>query len=56
MRGLLEDLRRAPEHSILLLHMCAHNPTGSDPTHEEWHEILRVVKVGPKLHLLPLPP
>ena len=56
MRGLLEDLRRAPEHSIVLLHMCAHNPTGSDPTHEEWHEILRVVKVGPKLHLLPLPP
>lgn len=28
-QGMLEDLRKAPEGSILLLHACAHNPTGA---------------------------
>eukprot|EP00554_Chaetoceros_debilis_P011222 CAMPEP_0194106444 /NCGR_PEP_ID=MMETSP0150-20130528/6444_1 /TAXON_ID=122233 /ORGANISM="Chaetoceros debilis, Strain MM31A-1" /LENGTH=82 /DNA_ID=CAMNT_0038794575 /DNA_START=273 /DNA_END=519 /DNA_ORIENTATION=+ len=35
-----------PEGSVVLLHACAHNPTGMDPTPEEqWSEISRVVKV-----------
>lgn len=29
----------APEHSIILLHACAHNPTGVDPTQEQWKEL-----------------
>ena len=45
MEGLLEDLRGAPEHAVVVLHACAHNPTGSDPTKEEWCQILEVVKV-----------
>ena len=45
MVGLLEDLRGAPENSIVILHACAHNPTGSDPTQEEWRQIIEVVKV-----------
>ena len=45
MTGLLEDLRGAAEHSIVLLHACAHNPTGSDPTNEDWRQILQVMKV-----------
>ena len=45
MEGLLEDLRGAPEYAIVLLHACAHNPTGSDPTKEEWGQILELVKV-----------
>ena len=44
--GMLEDLSKAPEHSVVILHACAHNPTGSDPTQEEWHKILEVVKVS----------
>ena len=24
----------------MLLHACAHNPTGVDPTHEQWRSIL----------------
>ena len=40
--GLLEDLRAMPEGSIVLLHGCAHNPTGVDPTHEQWVTIADV--------------
>lgn len=29
--GLIEDLRGAKEHSVVVLQMCAHNPTGVDP-------------------------
>jgi len=28
----------------VLLHTCAHNPTGVDPTKEEWSEIAKVMK------------
>ena len=41
MRAALE---RAPEGSIVLLHACAHNPTGVDPTREQWKEIAGVVR------------
>ncbi|KAL4400178.1 aspartate transaminase Aat1 [Malassezia pachydermatis] len=42
--GMLRDLREAPEQSIVLLHACAHNPTGVDPTQEQWKKISEVVK------------
>ncbi|KAJ7597093.1 glutamic oxaloacetic transaminase AAT1 [Mycena floridula] len=42
--GLKADLRAAPEASIVLLHACAHNPTGIDPTIEQWREISDIVK------------
>lgn len=44
LKGMLEDIRSAPEGSIILLHACAHNPTGVDPTQEQWKEISNVVK------------
>ena len=37
--GLKEDMANAPEGSIYLFHTCAHNPTGVDPTKEQWDEI-----------------
>jgi len=33
--GMLEDLRAAPEGAVVILHACAHNPTGIDPTHDQ---------------------
>lgn len=36
--------QNAPEKSIVLLHACAHNPTGIDPTAEQWAEISDIVK------------
>ncbi|PVV04324.1 hypothetical protein BB560_001173 [Smittium megazygosporum] len=40
--GLLEDLKAAPDGSVILLHGCAHNPTGVDPSKEQWNEILNL--------------
>jgi len=42
--GMLEDLRNAPNGSIVLLHACAHNPTGVDPTRDQWKQILTVMQ------------
>ncbi|PWN87674.1 hypothetical protein FA10DRAFT_273003 [Acaromyces ingoldii] len=44
LEGLLADLRAAPNQSIILLHACAHNPTGVDPTHEQWKQIADVMR------------
>lgn len=43
IEGLLKDLNAAPKDSIVLLHACAHNPTGIDPTKEQWAEIINLV-------------
>ena len=43
MEGLLEDLQNAPNASIVLLHACAHNPTGCDPTIDEWKQIISLI-------------
>ncbi|KAK9385457.1 pyridoxal phosphate-dependent transferase [Lipomyces mesembrius] len=42
--GMLEDIEAAPVNSIFLLHACAHNPTGVDPTPEQWRKISEIVK------------
>lgn len=42
--GLMEDLKAAPPGSFVLLHACAHNPTGVDPTPEQWKEISALMK------------
>ena len=34
--GFMSDLDAAPSGSIFLLHACAHNPTGVDPTPDQW--------------------
>lgn len=44
LAGLLEDIKAAPNKSIILLHACAHNPTGVDPTADEWKEIASALK------------
>ncbi|XP_004395810.1 PREDICTED: aspartate aminotransferase, mitochondrial isoform X2 [Odobenus rosmarus divergens] len=42
--GAVEDISKMPQQSVLLLHACAHNPTGVDPRPEQWKEIATVVK------------
>jgi aspartate aminotransferase len=44
INGLLEDLDKAEERSIVILHVCAHNPTGMDPSQSQWKDILSVVQ------------
>jgi aspartate aminotransferase, mitochondrial len=42
VEGCLEDLKNAPNRSVILLHACAHNPTGVDPTAEVWKKISKI--------------
>ena len=44
IEGMCEDLGKATEGSVVLLHACAHNPTGVDPSKHEWKRIFKVVK------------
>jgi aspartate/tyrosine/aromatic aminotransferase len=41
---MIEDLKKADDGSIVLLHTCAHNPTGVDPTLDQWKEIADLCK------------
>jgi aspartate aminotransferase, mitochondrial len=43
LEGMIQDLSRAQDGSIILLHACAHNPTGCDPSLEEWKELISVI-------------
>ncbi|EAU88611.2 aspartate aminotransferase [Coprinopsis cinerea okayama7 len=40
---LIDSLKEAPARSVFLLHACAHNPTGVDPTPEQWEAIADVM-------------
>jgi len=42
--GLLSAMESAADGSIFLLHGCAHNPTGVDPTKEQWIKIADVME------------
>ncbi|KFK40562.1 hypothetical protein AALP_AA2G012100 [Arabis alpina] len=42
--GLLEDLGAAPSGAIVVLQACAHNPTGVDPTFDQWEQIRLIVR------------
>lgn len=39
----MENILKMPQQSVLL-HACAHSPTGVDPHPEQWKEIATVVK------------
>eukprot|EP00730_Choanoeca_flexa_P020367 TRINITY_DN9952_c0_g1_i2.p1 TRINITY_DN9952_c0_g1~~TRINITY_DN9952_c0_g1_i2.p1 ORF type:complete len:507 (+),score=115.98 TRINITY_DN9952_c0_g1_i2:139-1521(+) len=40
--GLLADLNKASPGTTVVLHACAHNPTGVDPSEEQWQAIAQV--------------
>lgn len=44
-QGMMEDLRGAPPNSVVIFHACAHNPTGCDPTKEQWKALEALVRV-----------
>src|SRR5690606_4080103 len=41
--GMLAALRRVPAGDAVLLHGCCHNPSGVDPTAEQWAQIAAVL-------------
>ncbi|KAH8809060.1 pyridoxal phosphate-dependent transferase [Xylogone sp. PMI_703] len=42
--GMKKGITEAPNRSIILLHACAHNPTGVDPTQEQWKELAALIR------------
>ena len=42
--SLIRTLQNAPSGSVVVLHGCAHNPTGIDPTREQWAAIADVME------------
>jgi aspartate aminotransferase, mitochondrial len=42
--GMCEDIKNAKDGSVFMLHACAHNPTGVDPTVEQWKELSALMK------------
>lgn len=42
--GMMADVNAAPDNSVFLLHATAHNPTGIDPTMDQWKQISDVMK------------
>jgi len=49
--AMCADLEKAADGSVVLLHACAHNPTGIDPSKEQW---LKIAEVCKKKRLFPL--
>jgi len=41
--GMITSLSAIPSGEAILLHACAQNPTGVDPTPEQWVEIVKVI-------------
>lgn len=50
-KGMCESIKNMPLRSVILLHGCCHNPTGIDPTFEQWKELSELIK---KQQLIPL--
>ena len=42
IEGMLAFLRQLPARTIVVLHACCHNPTGVDPSFEQWKQIAQV--------------
>ncbi|WP_116473324.1 amino acid aminotransferase [Zobellella maritima] len=40
--AMLADLSQAKAGDVVLLHGCCHNPTGIDPTAEQWQQLARL--------------
>jgi len=43
MDAMLAALRNIPQGDIVLLHACCHNPSGLDPTEDQWRAIAEVI-------------
>lgn len=43
VEAMLQDLDKAKSGDVVLLHSCAHNPTGCDISDEDWRKIEEVI-------------
>jgi len=43
-QGMCDDIKNAPPRSVILLHACAHNPSGADPSLDQWNTLADIIK------------
>jgi aromatic-amino-acid transaminase len=41
--AMAATLRSLPAGSVVVLHVCCHNPTGADPTPDQWGQVIEIV-------------
>lgn len=41
--AMMDALRKIPAGDVVLLHGCCHNPTGADPTLDQWKQMARLL-------------
>ena len=51
VEAMLATLNQVPRGDVVLLHACCHNPTGFDLSHDDWRQVLDIVR---SRDLLPL--
>ncbi|HEY2865383.1 MAG TPA: amino acid aminotransferase [Casimicrobiaceae bacterium] len=52
--GMIDSLQTLPAGAVVVLHACCHNPTGVDPTDEQWGRIIEAVRTRSLLPILDL--
>ncbi len=50
--ALLQGISQIPVGQAILLHGCCHNPTGVDPSPEQWREIVKLIQSRDLLPIL----
>ena len=46
VEAMVEDLSAVPRGDVVVVHGCCHNPTGADPTAEEWERIVSALEAS----------
>jgi aspartate aminotransferase len=44
LASALYSINSAPDESVFILQGCCHNPTGADPTKEDWTTLAKAIK------------
>jgi len=52
--GMTAALKRLPEGAVVVLQACCHNPTGIDPTPEQWQALVDLMRRGGLLPFIDL--
>ena len=48
---MVQDINSAPNESVIVLHACAHNPTGMDLSKDQWIQLADILKAK---HIFPI--
>lgn len=52
--GMLDDLKKAPAGTVVVLHACCHNPSGVDLTDAQWGQVIEAISAGALIPFLDL--